>query len=299
MKQRIGLVGVGLLGEALARRMVQRGWSVTAWDRDAPRLELAGSIGAATAHSPKDVIDCSDVVILCVLDTEAVRQCVFGAHRLAGNRRNRGKLLIDMSTIDPQATRDFAARAAAEAGLRWVDAPVSGGPAAALDGALTIMVGGSPEDFRQAEPVLRDLGAQVTLMGPCGSGQTAKIINQAIVGVGYALMTEAVLLAEAAGIDVERLPQCLSSGLADSVLLQRLYPRIAQRDFDAPTGYARQLLKDLKAVTAFARNHGEDLPLVECAQVLYSQYVEDGHGMAESASLIRLYERAIDAAEGG
>jgi 3-hydroxyisobutyrate dehydrogenase len=154
------------------------------------------------------------------------------------------------------------------------------------------MAGGDPAAFERARPVLAELGANVTHMGPVGAGQTTKIINQAIVGVGYVLMTEAALLAESAGIDAARLPECLAGGFADSALLQKLYPRIERRDFDPPQAYARQLLKDVKAVATFAREVGCDLPLLETARDRFAQYVDTGHALSDPASLICLYEAA-------
>jgi 3-hydroxyisobutyrate dehydrogenase len=143
------------------------------------------------AASPAAVAASSDIVLMCVLDGKAVHDCVFGERGVASSAQARGKLLIDFSTIDPSATRDMAARAAAQAGLRWIDCPVSGGPGAARDGSMTIKGGGDADDFARADSVLADLGANVTRMGPIGAGQTTKIINQAIVGAGYVVMTEA------------------------------------------------------------------------------------------------------------
>jgi 3-hydroxyisobutyrate dehydrogenase len=153
------------------------------------------------------------------------------------------------------------------------------------------MAGGSDDDLERARPILADLGSNVTPMGPVGAGQTTKIINQAIVGAGYVLMTEAVRLAEAAGIDAARLPSCLAGGFADSALLQSLLPRIHRRDFEPPAAYARQLLKDLKAVDAFAKACECELPLVSAAARRYEQFVSAGNAMQDPASLIRLYER--------
>lgn len=289
---RLGFIGVGLMGEAMVRRLLERGWQVTAWNLEPGRLDLVTPHGAVAADSPAGVVKASDIVLMCVLDGPAVAQCMFGPRGIAAAPAARGKLVIDLSTIDPSAAREMASRGAAEAGLAWIDAPVSGGPGAAREGTLTIMAGGAPEDFARGQPVLAELGANVTLMGGVGAGQTAKIINQAIVGAGYVLMTEACLLAEAAGIDAARLPECLAGGFADSALLRKLYPRIARRDFDPPTAYARQLLKDLKGVSAFARDHGCDLPLVEQARARFDAYVEAGNALAEPASLIRLYENA-------
>jgi 3-hydroxyisobutyrate dehydrogenase len=137
---------------------------------------------------------------------------------------------------------------------------------------------------------LNDLAANFTLMGPVGAGQTAKIVNQAIVGTGYVLMAEALALAEAAGIDAAALPRCLAGGHADSNLLKKLYPQMQARDFEPPRAYARQLLKDMKAVKEFARGLGLALPVVERAVERYAEYVERGNEMQDSASIVRLYE---------
>lgn len=289
-KPRLGFIGIGLMGEAMTRRLLERGWTVTVWNLEPERLDLVTPHGAVAARSPAEVVAACDIVLLCVLDGKAVTACVFGDSGIASAAEARGKLLIDLSTIAPGLTRDLACRAAADAGLDWVDAPVSGGPSASRDGSLTIMVGGAADAASRAEAVLADLGSNVTHMGPVGAGQTAKIINQAIVGAGYVLMTEAALLAEAAGIDAARLPECLAGGFADSVLLRKLYPRIQRREFQPPLAYARQLLKDLDAVADFGRDHGCDLPLVEAAGARYAAFVEAGHALSDPASLIELYE---------
>ena len=289
-RPRLGFIGIGIMGEAMTRRLLDREWQVTAWNLERERLDLVTPHGAVAAASPADVINASEIVLMCVLDGEAVRNCVFGPAGLATSREARGKLVIDLSTIDPDATRDMAARAFANAGLDWIDCPVSGGPAAAREGALTIMAGGEAAAFERGGRVLAELGTNVTRMGPVGAGQTAKLVNQAIVGVGYVLMTEAAVLAEAAGIDAARLPECLAGGFADSALLRKLYPRIQQRDFEPPQAYARQLLKDMKAVAEFARAVGCDLPLVLQARDRFAQYVDSGHALSDPASLVRLYE---------
>jgi len=296
-RPRLGFIGIGIMGEAMTRRLLERGWQVTAWNRERERLDLVMPHGALAAATPADVVAASDIVLMCVLDTGAVRDCMFGPAGLATTCEARGKLVVDLSTIDPEATRDIAARAGADAGLNWIDCPVSGGPAAARKGALTIMAGGEVAAFERGQPILAELGTNVTRMGPVGAGQTAKIVNQAIVGVGYVLMTEAAVLAEAAGIDAARLPECLAGGFADSELLRRLYPRIQQRDFEPPQAYARQLLKDMKAVAEFAQSLGRDLPLVLQARDRFAQYVNSGHAMSDPASLVRLYESARTASD--
>jgi 3-hydroxyisobutyrate dehydrogenase len=288
-KKRIGFIGIGLMGEAMTRRLLDQGYTVTVWNLEPERLETVVPHGAIAAESPAAVTAASDVVMMCVLHTAAVERCVFAPDGIA-TAANADTLLIDLSTADPEATREMAARLKAQTGACWIDAPVSGGPPAARDGTMTVMAGGDPADFSRATEILADMARNVTLMGPVGAGQTTKILNQAIVGTGYVLMAEALTLAEAAGIDAARLPQCLAGGHADSSLLQRLYPQMQARDFDPPRAYARQLLKDMKAVSAFAKGRKLDLTLIEQAVHIYADYVALGHEMTDAGAVVKLYE---------
>jgi 3-hydroxyisobutyrate dehydrogenase len=156
---------------------------------------------------------------------------------------------------------------------------------------MTVMAGGAAEDVERIRPLMDDMAANFTHMGPSGAGQTTKMINQAIVGTGYVLMAEALVLAERAGIDAALLPACLAGGHADSSLLRKLYPQMQQRDFEPPRSYARQLLKDMKAVMEFAHGLDLNLPVVESAAERYAAYVEQGNEMADSASVVRLYDK--------
>jgi 3-hydroxyisobutyrate dehydrogenase len=287
-RPRLGFIGIGIMGSAAVLRLRERGWEVAVWNLEPERLMLVEPEGAVAKKSPAEVASVSDIVLMCVLDGPAVEHCCLGPGGLAEARGGAG-LLVDMSTINPDTTRDLAARLAARNGMRWVDAPVSGGPQAARAGTLTMMAGGDPADLDQARPVLADLAANVTLMGPLGAGQTTKILNQAIVGAGYVLMAEALALAEAAGLDAAKLPACLAGGHADSSVLQRIYPQMQARDFEPPRSYARQLYKDLKNVRAFSEGLGLSLPVVETAVARYSTYVARGNEMTDSASIARLY----------
>jgi 3-hydroxyisobutyrate dehydrogenase len=288
-RPQLGFVGIGLMGEAMTRRLLDRGYAVTVWNLEPERLDTVVQHGARPAASPAAVAEASEIVLICVLHTAAVESCAFGSKGIA-KVATPDKLLVDLSTADPAATRDMARRLKAETGMGWVDAPVSGGPPAARDGTMTVMAGGAAEDVARIRPLMADMAANFTHMGPSGAGQTAKMINQAIVGTGYVLMAEALVLAERAGIDAALLPECLAGGLADSNLLRKLYPQMQRRDFDPPRSYARQLLKDLKAVKAFAHDLGLDLPVVEAAVERYAAYVEQGNEMADSASVVRLYD---------
>ncbi|WP_270937232.1 NAD(P)-dependent oxidoreductase [Falsiroseomonas oryzae] len=287
---RIGFIGIGIMGEAMVRRLLDRGYGpVTVWNLEPERLATVVPHGAVAAESPAAVAAASDLVMLCVLHTEAVRSVVFGPQGVAQAAEPQGKLLVDLSTADPAATRSMAGELRARTGMGWVDAPVSGGPHAARAGSLTVMAGGTEQDVATAMPVLRDLAGNVTRMGPVGAGQTTKVINQAIVGTGFVLMAEALALAEAAGIDAAALPGCLAGGFADSELLRRIWPQMQQRRFDPPAGYARQLLKDMQAVRTFAEGLGADLPVVAAAARRYAEFVAQGNGMADSAAILRLY----------
>jgi 3-hydroxyisobutyrate dehydrogenase len=243
-RPRLGFVGLGIMGGAMTRRLLERGWQVTVWNLEPERVPPLVEAGAVAAESPREVAEAAEIVLVCVLDTPAVESVVFGSSGIVEASRP-GMILLDHSTIDPAATRDMAARLRERTGAGWVDAPVSGGPLAAREGTMTVMAGGAAADIAAIRPVIADLAANFTRMGPVGAGQTTKIVNQAIVGASYVLMAEALALAEAAGIDAKGLPACLAGGAADSSVLQRLYPQMAARDFAPPRAYARQLLKDM------------------------------------------------------
>ncbi|MDP3410070.1 NAD(P)-dependent oxidoreductase [Bosea sp. (in: a-proteobacteria)] len=291
---RIGFIGIGIMGEAMVRRLLDLGYPVTVWNLEPERLGTVAPHGAAAAASPADVAAASDIVMLCVLHMAAVERCILAEDGVAAAGRGP-TMVIDFSTADPEGTRQVAAKLASLTGAGWIDAPVSGGPQLARTGGMTVMAGGSEADFAKAKPILDQMAGNVTLMGPVGAGQTTKIINQAIVGTGYVVMAEALMLAEAAGIDAARLPQCLAGGHADSSLLQRLYPQMQARAFEPPSSYARQLLKDLKAVSAFSRELGLDLKVIEQGVQRYKDYVALGHEMTDSAAVVKLYEH--DAAQ--
>src|ERR1700722_10449664 len=289
-KPTLGFIGLGLMGTAMSLRLLERGWAVNVWNLEPERMGQVVNAGATGKASPADVTRESDIILMCVLHTGAVEQCVFGQNGVAVHA-SKSKILIDHSTIDPVRSRQFAERLHAETGMAWIDAPVSGGPGAARQGTLTVMAGGNAESVSAVQAVMADLAANFTHVGASGAGQAAKVINQAIVGTTYVLMAETVMLAEAAGIDAAKLPQCLAGGHADGALLQQLYPRMQARAFDPPLAYARQLLKDMLAVQSKIRGFGLDLPLIERAVEQHHAHVAAGNEMADPASIVRLYEK--------
>jgi 3-hydroxyisobutyrate dehydrogenase len=294
-RQRLGFVGIGLMGEAMVLRLLERGWPVTAWNLTADRYARIAPAGAQIAASPAAVAEASDIVLICVLDAAAVENCCFGVDgKGLATVPGEGKLVVDHSTINPDAARDIAARLRRHNAMRWIDAPVSGGPRGARDGTMTVMAGGDVADIAVIRPLMQDMAGHFTHVGALGAGQTAKILNQAIVGTGYVLMAEALALAEAAGLDAARLPECLAGGFADSNVLRKVYPQMCARAFEPPTSYARQLAKDLKNVRHFIQDRGRKLPLIEAAVTQYTGYVAAGNEMKDSASIARLYEQPPD-----
>jgi 3-hydroxyisobutyrate dehydrogenase len=288
-KMKLGYVGVGLMGLPMVKRLLSLGYSVRAYDIAAPCVAAARDAGAVAASSAADAVRGSDLVVLNLPTPEAVEVAVFGDSGVASTLRSP-QLLIDFSTIKVGQCKTFARRLREMTGAGWIDAPVSGGPPASGSGTLTVMAGGEAAEIERARPFFADVAGRFTHMGPAGAGMAAKMLNQLIVGCGHAVMAEAVVLAEAAGIDPARLPECLAGGLADSALLQKLYPRMVKRDY-APQGYVRQLLKDLEMVNDFAGGLKAPTPMMGEALTLYRMLAHLGHTELDTAAVLKLYER--------
>lgn len=247
--------------------------------------------GAVAAKSPAAVAAASDIVLMCLLDIGgAIKSVVFGPNGVSSGGK-KGQRLIDLSTADPARTRDMAAKLRRETGMGWIDAPLSGGPVAARSGTMTVMAGGDAEDVEAIRPLMRDMTGNFTHMGPSGAGQTTKMINQLVVGTGFAVMAEVCTLAEAAGIDATRIPACLAGGAADSGMLQRQYPRMAARAFDPPTSYAGQMLKDMNVLQAFAKDFGLTLPMVDKARDQLSAFVDTGAAKRDPAAIVEIFQK--------
>jgi 3-hydroxyisobutyrate dehydrogenase-like beta-hydroxyacid dehydrogenase len=276
------------MGLPMVKHLLPRGYAIRAYDIVPAQVEAARAAGAQPATSPADAAAGVDFVLLNLPTNEAVEQAVFGERGVAAALRPP-QLLIDFSTIKVDKCKAWAAKLKEKTGCSWIDAPVSGGPPAAGSGALTVMAGGDPADIERARPLFADVAARFTHMGPAGAGMVAKMLNQLIVGCGHAVMAEAVVLAEAAGIDAAKLPECLGGGYADSALLQRLYPRMVARDF-APQGYARQLLKDLEMANEFAGGLKAPTPMMGEALTLYRMLVHLGHAELDTAAVLKLYD---------
>jgi 3-hydroxyisobutyrate dehydrogenase-like beta-hydroxyacid dehydrogenase len=288
-KLRLGYVGVGLMGLPMLKRLVPLGYPVRAYDILPEKTAAAAAAGAAAAVSPADAAKGADLVLLNLPTTDAVEQAVFGDKGVASALRPP-QLVVDFSTIKVERCKAFGEKLRKETGCGWIDAPVSGGPPASGTGTLTIMAGGEASDIARAQPLFADVAGRFTHMGPPAAGMATKMLNQLIVGCGHAVMAEAVVLAEAAGIDAARLPECLAGGLADSALLQKLYPRMQRREY-APQGYVRQLLKDLEMVSEFAAGLKAPTPMMGEALQMYRILAHLGHTELDTAAVLKVYER--------
>jgi 3-hydroxyisobutyrate dehydrogenase len=286
---RVGYVGVGLMGLPMVKRLLSQNYKVTVYDIVERQVELAVAARADAATSAAELARDVDLVLLNLPTTDAVEQAVFGARGVA-SAIEPPQLVVDFSTNEVARGKALAQRLLEQTGCGWVDAPVSGGPPASGSGTLTVMAGGTDADIARVTPLMQQIAARFTHMGPVGSGLVAKMINQLIVGCGHAVMAEALLLAESAGIDAARIPQCLAGGHADGTLLQKLYPRMVQRDF-APQGYARQLLKDLEMVNAFAGGLKAPVPMAGEALSLYRMLVHRGYAELDTAAVFKLYDK--------
>jgi 3-hydroxyisobutyrate dehydrogenase len=284
----IGYLGLGLMGASMPLRLLDAGYRVTVWNRTPAKMEPALARGARAGTSPADVTRRSDLVHLCLLDTRAVEAVVFGPDGVAEGAA-AGKVLVDHSTISPEATRAMAARLRRETGMGWLDCPVSGGTMGAAAGTLVMMVGGEAADVERVRPVAAHLSRRFVHMGPQGAGQATKMVNQVAVSCIYVVLAEMVTLARRAGVDAARLPEALEGGFADSRLLQVMGPRMIAGDF-RPVGQVRTMVKDLALLGDLATATGTPLPLTALATQLFRLHEGKGDGELDITSIVKLYE---------
>lgn len=282
----IGFIGLGLMGNPIALKLCETDHPIVIWGRSPERLAPAKKAGAAIAMSPAALAEQCDVIMLCVTDTTAVESVVFGPEGLAQGG-SAGKIVIDHSSISPQATTDIATRLHEQTGMEWVDAPVSGGAPGVARKTLVVMAGASEPAFERTYPIVMQYAGRMTRMGPVGAGQSTKLINQALVGAGFAVLAEATRLAMDAGIDATKIPAALAGGRADSSLLQEYMPHMVNGDF-SPRGRIDTVLKDLLMVTDLAASEGTPTPMISLATQLHRLAVASGHGAEDNAAIIKL-----------
>ncbi len=288
MPRKVSIIGAGIMGSAIATRLLQCGHVVSVFDLDAQKVAALVARGANAAATASLATAASDFVVLSLNHADIVRKAVFGADGVA-RAATAEKLLIDMSSIDPAATVEMSAQLEASTGMAWVDCPLSGGMPGALAGKLTVMAGGSSESFERGRVVMKDLCANYTLMGGSGAGQTTKLVNQLLCALAFQAVAEAVKLAEAGGVDPAKIPAALAGGRADSRIMQEFMAKFAGRDF-TPTGRLDNMLKDLDSVQAFALKTKTPLPLTSAVTDIHRILVAMGLGPKDSAEAMRLLD---------
>jgi len=285
---RVAVVGIGIMGTAIAGRLLAIGVEVHLFDPRPEAMTALAERGAARHPSACAAAQEAEFVITSLNTAEVVEAAVFGPGGIV-EAGAPSKLLIDMSSIDPARTAAMATRLSEASGMRWVDAPLSGGAPAADRGELTLMIGGEPGDVAAARPVLEKLAARITHMGPAGAGQTVKLVNQILCALNFLAVAEAVRFAEANGIDAATIPEALAGGRADSRILQEFMGKMARRDF-SPTGRIDNMLKDLETAQASALALRVPLPLTSLVADLHRMLVAGGLGAADSAEYMRLFD---------
>jgi 3-hydroxyisobutyrate dehydrogenase-like beta-hydroxyacid dehydrogenase len=292
----VGVIGLGIMGAGMARNIARAGHELVVWNRTASRAQPFVDAGAKLAASPAELAARVDVVLVCVSDTPDVEQVLLGSDGVSSGGR-AGLVVVDASTISPVATRRFAEQLAAQ-GIRLLDAPVSGGSEGADKGTLAVMVGGDAADLAIARPVLEAIGSTVTHLGAVGSGQTCKLVNQVLVVVNMLAVSEAMLLAQAGGLDLTTTIAAVQGGAAGSWMLSNRGPQVAARDWRP--GFTIDLQqKDLRLVLELADELG--VPAIATAQVsqLYRAVQAAGGGGDGNHALVKALEALSGVTVGG
>jgi 3-hydroxyisobutyrate dehydrogenase-like beta-hydroxyacid dehydrogenase len=288
MTSQIGFVGLGIMGRGMVKNLVQKNHSVTVWNRTPERSEaLKKDLGIAVAPSLQSLAQTTDTILICVSDTPDVEAVLFGEDGLAKALRS-GTTIIDLSTISPAETKRFA-HTLADKNVTLLDAPVSGGSEGAAKGTLSIMVGGPEEAFTRIKPILEAIGTRITHMGPSGSGQTTKLMNQILVVVNMLAVGEALLLGRAADIDLLKAVRAVEAGAGGSWMLSQRAPQAIDGYWQP--GFTIDLQqKDLRLVLESARELGLPLLATSLVHQLYNKLQKDGKGGLGNHALVQALE---------
>jgi 2-hydroxy-3-oxopropionate reductase len=290
----VGVIGLGLMGKPMAANLLKAGLSVTVFNRSRPAMEELAGLGATLAASPAEVGKASDVVITMVPDSPDVEQVLLGPDGVCSGAKP-GTLLIDMSTIAPAAHRRIHDQVTAK-GFRMLDAPVSGGDVGAKAGTLSIMAGGTEADFEAARPVFEAMGKTLTLCGPAGAGQLVKACNQIVGALVLNAISEAIVFAQAAGVDPDIMVRVLQGGVAATRAMEVRGKRISSGDF-APGFKVAHHLKDLNIVKEEAKAYGLTLPTTGRVAEMFEALVAEGKGTLDNSSMFLMIRRAASQAQ--
>jgi 2-hydroxy-3-oxopropionate reductase len=288
MGDRIGFIGLGIMGKPMARNLLTAGFPLTVYSRSSGPVGELVDAGAARAEGPAAVAEASDITITMLPDTTDVEQVLSGGGGVLEGAAP-GSLVVDMSSIDPGPTRVMADTFAAK-DVAMLDAPVSGGEKGAIDAALSIMVGGTDDAFARATPVFEALGKNIVLVGPSGAGQVCKACNQLVVAATIEAVAEALLLAERSGVDAAKVREALLGGFAGSKILEVHGQRMLDRTFD-PGFRIRLHRKDARIVEGAAAEAGSPIPSFAVVTEQLQKAVDAGDGDRDHSGLFAELER--------
>ncbi len=295
MSEAVGYVGLGIMGMGMARNLLKAGFPLSVWNRTASKAEALAAEGATARATPAEVAANSDIIVICVSDTPDVETVLLGDNGIIHGVKP-GSLVIDCSTISPQATQAMAEKLAAK-GVQMLDAPVSGGSEGAAKGTISIMVGGAAEDFERAMPVFKAMGKTITHVGGTGAGQTVKLVNQVLVVGNCLAMCEALLLAQAGGVDLKKTYDAISQGAAGSWMFTNRAPQIINRDW-RPGFMVSLQQKDLRLVLEAADQLAVPLPGTSLIFNLY-RTIENKLGQEGNHALVKALEHLSGIEVGG
>jgi 2-hydroxy-3-oxopropionate reductase len=285
---KIGFIGLGIMGKPMSKNLLKAGHSLVVFDINQAAVEEVKQAGAEVGSSPKDVASKAKIIITMLPNSPQVKAVVLSKDGVIEGAQ-KGSLVVDMSSIAPLVAREVA-NALAPKGIRMLDAPVSGGQPKAIDGTLSIMVGGAKADFDEMEPIFKVLGASAVLTGAIGAGNVTKLANQIIVAVNIAAVSEAMVMATKAGVDPDVVYKAIRGGLAGSTVLDAKAPLMMDRKFDP--GFRINLhIKDLGNVLETSHEIGVPLPMTASVMEILQALKVDGMGELDHGAIVRFYEK--------
>ncbi len=287
MAEKVGFVGLGIMGKPMARNLMEAGYELMVHNRSRGPVDELASEGAEAAESPREVAEKSDIVITMLPDSPQVQEVVAGEDGVLEGIKE-SSLLVDMSTISPVVTEELAA-AVKEKGVGMLDAPVSGGDVGAIEGTLSIMVGGEEEDFERAKPLFEAMGKTVNHVGPVGAGQVTKAANQIVVALTIEAVSEALVLGSKGGVAPEKILDVLGGGLAGNKVMEVKREKFLTHTFDP--GFRSELHhKDLGIALAAGREYGVVLPVTAIVDQMLLSMKKKGWGGEDHSALLRVIE---------
>ena len=285
---KIGFIGLGIMGKPMSRNLIKAGYQLVIYDIDKAPVEELKQAGAEVGLSPMDVAARAHVIITMLPNSPHVKAAVLGKDGVIEGA-HKGSIVVDMSSITPIVSREIS-EALTHKGIKMLDAPVSGGEPKAIDGSLSIMVGGAQADFDEVLPIFKAMGSSAVLTGGSGAGSVTKLANQIIVQLNIAAVSEALVMATKAGVDPELVYKAIRGGLAGSTVLDAKAPLMLDRNFN-PGGRISTNLKDIANVLETSHEIGVPLPLTAVVMEILQALKADGMGNLDHGAIVRFYEK--------